>query len=251
MFFPIFLFIVGLFIGSFLGVLIERLPKGKSILGRSHCDHCKRNLSSLDLIPIISFLNLSGKCRYCKKPLSFFYPSIEIITGLIFVFSYLALQGEALQITYYLIISSGLIVIFFADLKYGIIPDKVLLLLALSSFIYLIFTHTNFTNHFSSATLSFIFFALLFVITKGRGMGLGDVKFAAVLGFILGFPGFILGLYLAFLTGAIASIILILWGKKKLQGDTIPFGPHMVLGFFLTLYYSNQIMPIVLPFLAR
>jgi leader peptidase (prepilin peptidase)/N-methyltransferase len=245
-----FLFIMGTFIGSVLGVLVDRLPKNKSILGRSHCDYCKKTLSPLDLVPIISYFVLQGKCRYCKKPLSIFYPSIEIITGLIFVFSYLASQGEVLQTVYYLIITSGLIVIFFADLKHGIIPDKVLLVLFTASLIYLL-PKENLLNNIISAFIALGFFLMLFVITKGRGMGAGDVKFAAVLGFILGIPGIILSLYLSFLTGSIASIILVLWGKKKLRGDTISFGPFMVIGTFLSMFFSKNIMPLLLPFFAR
>lgn len=249
--FPLFLFFFGTFIGSFLGVLIDRLPRNKSILGRSHCDYCKKALFPLDLIPVISFVFLKGRCRYCKKPLSFFYPIIEITTGLVFVVSYLASQDQVLQIVFNILLTSSLLVIFFADLKYGIIPDIILFLLTAFSIPYLIFSNADLFNHVLSSVLASGFFLTLYLATKGRGMGLGDVKFAGVLGLILGFPGIILALYLSFLTGSTASIILILWGKKKLRGDTISFGPFMVIGTFLTLFFSKNIMPLLLPFFVR
>ena len=115
----IFLFFLGTIIGSFLNVLIDRLPREESIMGRSHCDHCKKTLSPIDLIPVLSFLFLKGKCRYCGKKLSLQYPGIEILTGVLFVLIY----NFKFLISNYAIVSC-LIVIFFIDLKKQIIPDE-------------------------------------------------------------------------------------------------------------------------------
>ena len=257
--FPLILFILGLFIGSFLGVLIDRLPQNKSILGRSQCDYCNKPLSPIELIPILSFVFQRGKCRSCHRRTSYFYPFVELITGLLFVIVFIYIAGDSqyqisnikyqIDLIYYLLVTSGLIAIFFADLKYRIIPDQILFFLTVVSLPYLIFSGANLPLHILSAVLGLGILLILNIITKGRGMGLGDVKFAAVLGLVLGIPGIILALYLSFLTGAVASIILILWGKKKLRGGTISFGPFMALGAFLTLFFSSTLIPVILPFL--
>src|SRR3990167_2998470 len=119
------IFILGASIGSFLNVLIDRLPQGKSILGRSQCDFCQKKLKWFDLIPIFSFIFLTGRCRYCHKKLSWQYPVVEALTGLAFVFSDFAVWG----------IIACLIVIFFSDLKYHLISDYILLTLFMFSFL--------------------------------------------------------------------------------------------------------------------
>ena len=159
------LFILGVCIGSFLGVLVDRIPFGKSFLaGRSHCDYCKQKLSFLDLIPLLSFAFLKGKCRYCHRRLSIFYPAIELMTGILFVFTYwfvisnfqfpisnqlfnsqfLNLTSSIinpLSLIFYLFIVSGLIVVFFTDIKYGIIPDKIIFPSVLVTLVWLFINH--------------------------------------------------------------------------------------------------------------
>ncbi len=237
-----FLFLLGLSVGSFLNVLIDRLPKNESILGRSRCDHCKHQLSWYDLIPLFSFFALGRKCRYCGKRLSWQYPIVELITGLLFIFVFLSLPlNYQFFIIYHLFILSGLIVIFFADLKYRIIPDQVLFFLLLSVFFYLVVFKTNsISSYFISAIAAFLLFALLVVITKGRGMGLGDVKLAFVMGLILGFPLIVVGLYLSFLTGAAISLILVIRGRKTMK-STIPFGPFLAFSTGMSLFYGQSL----------
>jgi prepilin signal peptidase PulO-like enzyme (type II secretory pathway) len=262
----IFLLVLGLAVGSFLGVVVDRLFRGKTIFkGRSKCDYCGRNLEWYDLIPLLSFLFLRRKCRYCKKRLSIYYPVIEITTGVVFVITYLVIinfqlplpyQSLTLQailnfkLIYYLAIVSSLIVVFFSDLKYGIIPDKILIP---SVIVVFLFNLINFSSHMLSFALSaivaFVFFLFLFLITKGKGMGFGDVKFAFVMGLLLGFPGIIVALYMAFLTGAAVSIILILWKGKRYLKRTIPFGPFLALATFISLFWGNVIWEKILSFL--
>ena len=247
------IFILGLTVGSFLNVLIDRLPNDKSILGRSYCDHCKKTLSWKDLIPVLSFVYLRGKCRYCHAPLSYQYPIVELLTGLLFIATY---QFATLnfQLIYYLLIVSSLIVVFFADLKYGIIPDKILLPAIVVSLVYLTISTFYFpssnvlhsiSNHLLSAFGSFLFFLLLYLITKTQGMGFGDVKLSFLMGLILGFPGVVLAIYLAFLTGGLVGIILILWKKKKLK-SSVAFGPFLVVGVLLSLFFQGQIIEQIL-----
>lgn len=247
-----FIFILGLFVGSFLNVLVDRLPAGEKIIkGRSHCDKCKRTLRWFDLIPLFSFLQLKGKCRYCHFPLSFYYPIVELTTGVMFVATVFFLGGFTINVItiiniitfiYYLFIISSLIVIFFADLKYGIIPDKIVLSAIFVSSLYLLLNPSSLIiNHLFSAVGACLFFLALFLITRGRGMGFGDVKFAFLMGLVLGFPNIIAALYMAFLTGAIVGCILIIWRKKRIFGTAIPFGPFLVLGTFMAIFFGENI----------
>ncbi len=281
------LFAIGICIGSFLNVLIDRLPNNENPLtGRSYCDKCKRTLKWDDLIPVISFILLKGKCRNCHSPISFYYPLVEVITGIMFVGVFLFVYG--LQTTvygsqfsilnsqfsiflYYFFIVCSLLVVFFADIKYGIIPDAVVYPAVAVTLIYhLTFAiyHFSIINHpfltLSSLAVSlpnlpngsifnsllsgigaFIFFLLLFLITRGKGMGFGDVKLAFLMGLFLGFPGIISALYVAFLTGAVIGLILIVWRKKKLSGGTIPFGPFLVFGALISLFFGEKIIQII------
>jgi len=262
--FLFFIFIIGLFIGSFLNVLVDRLSREESIIkGRSHCEKCKKTLQWYDLIPLLSFILLGRKCRYCHFPLSFYYPVVELTTGILFVIAYLFINNNLpftiyhlpfISLFYYLFIVSCLIVVFFADLKYGIIPDKIVFPAILVSFLYLILnTKYLILPHLLSALGAGLFFLFLSLIKikKHRAMGFGDVKFAFLMGLILGFQNIIVSLYIAFLTGAIAGCILILWGKKKLTGTSIPFGPFLVLGTFLALFWGDAIFQKIMLLLLR
>ncbi len=263
------IFLIGVFIGSFLNVLADRLPRGEAVIkGRSHCEKCRKSLNWYDLIPLLSFVFLKGRCRYCRTPLSLYYPIVELTTGAMFARVFLFLGWphinfitviNVITIIFYLLITSFLIVVFFTDLKYGIIPDKIvfpaiavsLLFFAFVSFTskesWLLFVQpatfeVGFINHLSSAIGACFFFLFLFLITKGRGMGFGDVKFAFLMGLILGFPNIIVSFYIAFLTGAIVGCILIVWKRKKMRGTSIPFGPFLVFGTFLALFFGDIIL---------
>lgn len=261
------LFFIGLCVGSFLNVLIDRLSLEKNPLkGRSYCDNCKKTLKWFDMIPVLSFLILGGKCRFCKKKISFYYPVVEIITGLMFGITYLITSSNLaidlnppfiINYLFLIFIFSSLIVIFFSDLKYGIIPDIVLFPATLLTLIYNTSSnmfhfssiyHLSFLNMVSSGIAGFAFFLALNIFTKGKGMGFGDVKLAFFMGVFLGFPRIISAFYVAFLTGAIIGIILILWKKKKLKGTTIPFGPFLVLGTILSFFWGEKILGIFLNF---
>lgn len=272
----ILLFILGICIGSFLNVLIDRLPNDENPLtGRSYCDKCKKTLKWYDLIPVISFILLRGKCRKCHSPISHFYPLVELISGILFVLVFINLNfGNYLgfgilnlefiiNYFYYLFIVCSLIVIFFADIKYGIIPDSIVYPAILVSIMYKVlsimypltfnfpilrqgFEGQAIFNSLLSGIGAFLFFLFLFLITRGKGMGLGDVKLALLLGIFLGFPHIITALYIAFLTGAAIGLILIICRKKKLSGGTIPFGPFLVFGALVSLFFGSQILKLVL-----
>lgn len=276
MIFPFYLlvFFFGASVGSFVGVVVDRLSSKEAIWkGRSHCDHCRHKLHWQDLIPLVSFLALGRKCRYCKTPLSWYFFMNELLTGLAFVITaYAIFQDSWFLITdpnymvlalYYFVIVGALMAIFFADLRFGIIPFKivgfalaviVLWFLLLPSLYFspieanLLGFQTNFVNSLGSGLMASLFFFLLFALTKGRGMGFGDVVYAFLMGFLLGFPKVILALYIAFVTGAIIAVTLIVGHKKQFKGGTIPFGPFLVFGTIISLLWGNIIITAIMDY---
>lgn len=240
-------FIFGCSIGSFLNVLIDRIPRKESFLkGRSHCDSCKHVLAWFDLFPIISFLSLGGKCRYCRKKIGWQTFFLEIFTGIVFAYtSYVLLMNansplfSCISLLYILFILSCFIVIAFIDIKHGIIPNMFVYPCLIFAIIYHLLFWPNALPYILSALGAGSFFLFLFLITRGRGMGFGDVKLAVLLGFFLGFPNIIISLYIAFLTGALVAFILVLGKKKKFSGGTIPFGPFLIGGAFLAFFFGD------------
>ncbi len=244
--FFVFIFFLGCIVGSFLNVVIDRLPKGQSIAyPPSHCPHCRHRLAFYDLIPLFSFFYLRGKCRYCKKKISWYYPLIEVTTGALFVLVSLVAEPGA-YVIYLLFIISSLIIVFFTDLKYGIIPFKIVILsLAVITiwYFFLSFIDSGYIlNYLFSGAGVFIVFFLLFLVTRGRGIGFGDVVFSLLMGYVLGFPKIVLGVYIAFLTGAFISLILVAAKRRKFKGGIIPFGPFLVTGTVVSLFWGQVII---------
>jgi prepilin signal peptidase PulO-like enzyme (type II secretory pathway) len=244
------LFVLGLCVGSFLNVVIDRLcstsQEPKSLLrhlrgvlgGRSYCDHCRRQLAWYDNIPLLSFILLRGRCRWCHSPISWQYPGVELATGIITVLVFLLSNYELRVTSYELIIAYCLIVVFVSDWKYQIIPDQIIYPAIIFTLLYLLGSYElRVTSYLISGGLAAAFFFFLYLVTKKRGMGLGDVKLAFLMGLILGFPKIVVALYFAFLTGAAVGVILILLGKKRF-GQHIPFGPFLVGGTILS-YLSH------------
>lgn len=242
----IIVFIFGIAFGSFICVCVDRLPKGLSVVkGHSMCDHCGKTLGPRELIPIVSYLALSGRCSFCKAKIPTHVFLTEAFGGvlLLVLFLYTLHLGLSLPIFIFLaFIMFSLLGIFLTDVYSGIIPDEFLVIMGMASVILVVFFNQGslFAN-FGAGIVSFMLFFALFAITRGRGMGFGDVKFAGVIGLFLGFPGTIIGLYVAFLTGAVISLILVLTGRKKLRGDTIPFGPFLVIGTVFAYFFGNII----------
>lgn len=250
----IIVFIFGLAIGSFLLVLIDRLPKEKPVfISRSVCDFCQHVLSPRDLIPVISFILQKGQCRYCHKKLSLKYPAMELLMGFSFVvlysltvnsvISFPVLFGSGFLLFVFLaVIFSTLVVIFFTDFFNGVIPVYVVLTGVIVTILYLFFSdYSVLPVHFLSAVITMIFFLTIFLATDKKGIGFGDVIYGFYMGLILGFPFIIVGLYIAFLTGAMVSIILVLSKRKKLRGDSVPFGPFLVFGTVVALIFGDQL----------
>ncbi len=248
-----FTFILGLCIGSFLNCVIYRLESEKSLKGRSFCPHCKHGLSWNDLFPVFSFLFLGGKCRYCKTKITVQYPLVEIATGLIFLLIFSALGGPALgwkflNLFFLFYVASALIIIFIYDLKHYIIPDKVLFPAIIITFVYQLFSALGgpasgwkISNYLLAVLVASGFFLLIFLISKGRAMGFGDVKLAILMGLLLGWPNIIVALFLAFFFGAIIGVILMVKQKKSLKSE-IPFGPFLITGTFIALLWGQQLV---------
>lgn len=264
--FYLLIFIFGTFIGSFLNVLIDRPARGETVFwGSSHCEKCNHKLVWNDLIPLWSYIRLGGRCRYCRSPIPFWLPLVELATGLMFVLitcffsppsGELSLINIATLLHCYLV-GSLLLVIFFSDLKYHLIYDSIVYLAIGVTLLYHLFcffmpnvlpiTHypLPITNYLFSAFLSAAFFYLLYAlgpkIFHQDTMGLGDVKLAFLMGLLLGYPKIIIALYLAFLTGALVGVILILV-KKAERRSQIAFGPFLVGATFVVWFFGEGIL---------
>ena len=231
-------------------------------MGRSHCDHCKKTLEWVDLIPVVSYIFLGARCRRCNKKLSFFYPLVELITGFMFVGvlywlgpmkqigqvvdineALLNLHTQTLLLIALLGIVACSIVIFFADFKYQIIPDSIQVALFGFAFLFIItqgVTPKIFLNQVAGAFVTMLPILLLFAVTKGKGMGFGDVKLAFTMGFMLGILGGLAALYIGFITGAVIGIILMLIKMKRLKSK-IAFGPFLIIGFLTMTFFGSSI----------
>lgn len=256
--FFIFAFLFGAICGSFLNVLIDRIPKREDIVfKRSHCDHCQTVLSYLDLVPIFSYLLLWGKCRYCGRKISLQNLLVEFATGLIFMF-YMAFYinshfgiSNLFTLIFQLAVICLLLVIFVIDLKKSIIPDSLVFILTVFTLIYkVIWVPGSIWPGIFAGLVFAMFFMSLVLITKGRGMGLGDVKLAFFMGLYLGFEKLIAAFYLAFLTGTIISLILVFGGRKTFKSK-IPFGPFLVGGTVIANFFGSELVSIFLNFMVR
>ena len=242
------IFIFGLAIGSFLNVVICRLETKEPILiGRSHCPKCRAVLKWLDLIPVLSFLIQKGKCRYCQKKISWQYLIVEISTGLLFIFIFNQFFTNYFNLIYYLILISFLIVIFVYDLKHYIIPDRIVFSGIVISLIYLIYIQT--INSVWAGLIASGFFLSLVLVSRGKWMGLGDVKFAFLMGLILGWPNVLIALFLSFFSGAIVGIGLIIKGKKGLKSE-IPFGPFLVGSTLVVMFFNQYLITLWISFFS-
>lgn len=256
----------GLILGSFLNVLITRFPlslseRGSSVYrGRSRCDHCEKTLSWYELIPVVSFVALGGKCARCAKPISSVYTGVELLLGALFALvGYFFVYADGINgiVTAYIFSSTwfyahGLLVygavfvllgIFLFDLRYRYIPDTFTGLLVvfgiIESYLKIFILHTEalFPVMVTALGASGVFFALWF-FTRGRGMGFGDVKLAFAIPLLVGSLQGIAALLLSFWIGAVWSLLLVAFGRKTMK-DSIPFGPFMVLGTYLIIFYPN------------
>ncbi len=232
------LFLLGVIIGSFLNVLIFRWHENKSPLrGRSQCPDCHKTLRWFELIPVLSFLLQKGRCRGCHQKISWQYPLVELATALLFVSVSIFNQPQI-----YYFIASVLMVIFVYDLRFGEIPHiftwpivAILLLWSLFS------TDKQVGNLIAGILIGGSWFAFQYFVSRGRWIGGGDIGLGALMGAILGWPSILVALFLAYVSGAIICLPLLLLKKKALK-SAIPFGVFLVPATFITLWWGQNIL---------
>lgn len=258
------IFILGAAIGSYLSVIIYRLANNQkgALFGRSMCPSCKKKIKWQHLIPILSWLFLRGKCAYCGKKISAHYIMLELLTGALFLISFLnwnfiestpsivnpqildySINWQILEkLTFYLIEFSLLIGIFFYDLLHKEIPDELSLPAIIIAIVGgLIFGIPTPLNMLLGGASIFVFFLLQFVLSRGTWIGGGDLRLGALMGILLGWEKGLLALVIAYLVGGLLSLFL-LAGKKIQRKSKIPFGPFLVFGILIAIFWGERIL---------
>jgi leader peptidase (prepilin peptidase)/N-methyltransferase len=262
---PIIIFLFGTIIGSFLNVVILRFRSGRSIVkGDSICFSCSKKLCWFELVPIGSFLTQRGRCQGCKTKISWQYPIVEAVTGVLFLalyfhFQYLIQTTPLLFIvlfSYYALIFCILIVLSVYDLKHKILPDKIVLQFVIFAFLGMfliqgdsIVLHIPSYTQFLAGIVLPAPFSFIWLFSKGRWMGLGDAKFMIGIGFLLGMSAGIVAILFSFWVGAIISVLLLIgsrfFGKGTVSySSAIPFGPFLALGTIIVILTNYNITSI-------
>jgi len=238
----IFIFLLGLIIGSFLNCLIWRLYQEEGILGRSYCPKCRKKIHWHDNIPIISFMFLRGKCRSCKDKISWQYPIIEFLTGALFVLVFyfnFASDFSVIKLFLDFLLIAIIIIVFVFDLRWLLIPVKVLVFGAIPFLLFNLFFEPNFIFLVYSFLIGVGFFGLQYILTRGRGIGEGDIWLGGFLGIVFSSPEkMVLLLLLTYIIGGLTGIILIILGKKKI-GAKLPLGVFLSLATILVIFFSD------------
>jgi len=250
-------FIIGLSFGSFINCLVYRLKENKTILGRSFCPFCKKKISWFDNIPILSFLLLRARCRFCKKKISWQYPLVEFSTGLLFLLPLRHLLSDGgflffdkaflikvlIEWTVYFV----MVFTFVYDIKYLEIKDSILLFgSAIVIVLNLFLNSENIFVYLKSVFIAILigaaFFGLQYILTKGKGIGLGDLRIGIFMGAALGhWSHLLVALAISYFIGALISLLLLAFKKKNLKSQ-IPLGPFLVIGIFIVFVFGQQII---------
>jgi len=253
---PVLFALLGASVGSFLNVCIDRLPRDKSIVTpSSHCDSCQRRLSPRDLVPVLSYLLLRGKCRYCQSKIPLRPLLVEITTGLLFALAYITF-GLTLQLPLTLVYTSLFLVIGIIDLEHGLILNKITFPAAVTAILIDFFVPPPGITEISSTwngilsgvigaviglTFLLIIYLVSFAIYKQEAMGLGDVKLAALIGLVVGSRLVLFSLLMGALLGGLVASGLLLF-RIKGRKETIPFGSFLSLATIISLFWGNQIL---------
>lgn len=247
------IFILGLIVGSFLNVVIYRYNTGRSVArGRSRCLACSRDLHWFELVPVASFVALRGRCRRCLSGISWQYPLVELVTGLLFLLAswQFGVGFDSWPVLgVYLVILSLLVVITVYDFRHKIIPDGLVYAFILFSTLPVLFTRDGVMifNHLIAGLTLFAFFFLLWSVSRGRWMGFGDAKLALGVGFLLGLTGGVSAIVFAFWFGALVSVCILIYGQLSGRArfglkSEVPFAPFIVLGLFLNLFFHLNVI---------
>jgi len=249
----VFLAIIGASLGSFISVVNERLAKdNKSIIfGRSICPLCRKQLKKIDLIPLLSYIMLKGKCRFCSKKISMIYPALEIFSSLSFIAIYLKFPFvtdtftlNLQNLTAYLIFALyGIFftAIFFYDIQHNEVPELFLYgLICITAIGSLILGQPEIKSMGIALLGALIFFGGQHILSKGKWLGDGDVFFSISMAFILGWDNLIIAVASAYCVGASVAIILLLT-KKATSKTPVPFTPFLILGTYIAIIFGQQI----------
>lgn len=243
-------FIFGLIYGSFLNVVVFRFDEWLTILkGRSHCPQCKETLRWYDLIPVISYLTLFGRCRYCKKPISLQYPLVELSTAVLLAAGYSLVINAGLPLLtavgaylLYVLAVGALVVIFCHDLTEMMIPDSVAYFFVATAFGFGSLFTQNITATSLGGLVAVIPIALLVYPSRGKWMGEGDVKLSLGLGLLTGYPSAIVGLVTAFMSGAVIGLLMTAMRRGTTVKTAIPFAPFLIIGGLVALFYGDTLV---------
>lgn len=236
-------FIYGLLFGSFYNVIIYRLPNDKKIYdGRSRCPNCDAQLKAKDLVPFFSWLFLGRKCAYCKEKISWVYPIVELITGVLFLLAYVQ-YGLNLQFCIMVLFWSLILIVAVMDMQHFIIMDSVLLAFGVPIVILDIvangFDITKFYSAFIAVAVYWLIHFVSKLIYKEEVFGMGDVFFISIIAYVVGLQLIILTLFLPFYVAVFYIIIQRIMGKKTDRLQAIPFAPFMsISAFLLTLFHT-------------
>ena len=235
------LFLLGLCVGSFLNVVIARVPEGRSIVGPgSACPRCSTPIAWYDNVPLLSFALLRARCRKCGEPISWRYPVVELVTGLLFVLA-LAERGLTIDLRPALLLVSGLVSITGIDLVHQLIPDVIsipgiVVGLAVST----LTGRPGWLDSLVGVVIGGGIFLLIIVASRG-GMGGGDMKLGAMLGAFLGWKLVLVAILIAILAGGVFAIVVLLL-RRKGRKDAVPFGPFLALGGVVSLFWGESLL---------
>ena len=239
-------FLFGLCIGSFLNVCIYRIPVSKSInRPRSSCTSCNELIPFYDNIPVLSYLVLRGKCRFCSEPISLRYPIIELLTGLFALITFFK-YGLSLEAFIYFVFIAVLLVITFIDIDHQIIPDIISLpgipIFFLASFgLSQIGWLDSLIGILAGGGSLFLVAWVYSLITKKEGMGGGDIKLLAMIGGVIGWKGVLFTIFVASAVGTFAGMLVMLKSRKGMKLK-IPFGPFLAIGAIAYIFFGPQLV---------
>lgn len=238
-------FALGIVLGSFGNVVIARVPKDKTLMGRSACPRCKRVLSPLELIPVASFLFLCGRCHGCGKPISWRYPLVEISSALLFTFALSFAMFQWFPATALAIAFWAMLMIAIIDYETQSIPDVLTIVLAIAAIAFHLLSGVP--VGIEGALVAGIFFGAQWMISRGRWVGSGDVFLGIALGVLLGsWQHMVMALMISYIVGMVAAIVLLM-EKSANKNTHIAFGPFLIAGAFVALMFAEEILVRVLP----
>lgn len=235
----IIIFLYGIVIGSFLNVLIYRLPKKENIVTtRSHCMNCGYQLKWYDLVPIFSYLALGGRCRKCKTRISVQYPIIEALNGILYLIVFIRF-GMSVDSLLYCLLFSALLTLSVIDFRTYEIPIGINVFILLLGLVRVITDWTNWADYLIGFLAVSVFLYLIYIITHGRGIGGGDVKLMAVCGLVLGWKLILLGFFLGCIIGSICHLIRM---KISHADHVLAMGPYLSVGVMIAALWGNQMI---------